>query len=93
MQISLTHTQKWDVNILLTSCFYFCNIYPLPLTMSISSNRQIRRCERVKKRQVSKRIHTRKIDRGVIRHQMKKQGIPKPNRRLSEQYRRAQEYV
>lgn len=23
MQISLTHTQKWDVNILLTSCFYF----------------------------------------------------------------------
>lgn len=47
----------------------------------------------LKKRQVAKRIHTRKIDRGVIRHQMKKQGILKPNRKLSEQYRRAQEYV
>lgn len=46
----------------------------------------------MKKKQVSKRIHTRKIDRGVIRHQMKKQGIPKPNRKLSKQYRRALEY-
>ena len=47
----------------------------------------------MQKRQVAKRIHTRKIDRGVIRHQIKKQGIPKPNRKLSEQYRRSQEYV
>lgn len=47
----------------------------------------------MRKKQVAKRIHTRKIDRGVIRFQMKKQGIPKPNRKLSEQYRRAQEYV
>lgn len=45
------------------------------------------------KKQVAKRIHTRKIDRGVIRHQMKKQGIQNPNKKLSEQYRRAQEYV
>jgi hypothetical protein len=40
------------------------------------------------KRQVSIRVHTRKIDRGVIKHQLKKQGCVKPNKRVSDEFRR-----
>lgn len=42
----------------------------------------------MRKKQLSIRVHTRKIDRGVIKHQLKKKGFVKPNKRVSDEYRR-----
>lgn len=40
-----------------------------------------------KAKRVPTRVHDRKIDREVARHAMKKQHIPKPNKRLSANWR------
>ena len=39
------------------------------------------------KKQVARRYHDRKIDRGVARYNMKRAGIPKVNKKLSKLWR------
>ena len=40
-----------------------------------------------KARRKMTRIHTRKLDRLVAKHNMKKAGVPKPNKHFSENWR------
>lgn len=40
-----------------------------------------------KKKTVHKRIHSRKIDRNVARHQLKKMGVHRPNKSLAMNWR------
>ena len=42
----------------------------------------------MKAKRKSVRIHTRKIDRGVARHELKASGVHRPNKRLSELWRK-----
>ena len=42
-------------------------------------------------RRVSTRVYDRKIDRNVARHDLKKKGVPRPNKCLKDHWREYQE--